>query len=192
MLGRGGQLAVASAGDDEAVTAVRALSTDEVEDSLLAEAGDEPSALDEGPVVPLLDALGDGEVIQAYVLFEPLVFDTSRMTRTQIEEMMDEMIVVGRYRSIMVVELLEKDDDTCTEILLDFGDEDEAEDNIGAVEEFLSDGLSTRTRQPWSELLPNATTEQRGEVIVVTVPGEGHFKAAFEGMISRDLFVTRG
>ncbi|CAN5856500.1 hypothetical protein BH24ACT6_BH24ACT6_11850 [soil metagenome] len=44
MLGRGGQLAVASEGDDEAVTAVRALSTDEVEASLLADAGAERSA----------------------------------------------------------------------------------------------------------------------------------------------------
>jgi len=49
MLGRGGQLAIESDGDDaEAVTTVRALSTDEVEASLLAEAGDEPWALDEG------------------------------------------------------------------------------------------------------------------------------------------------
>ncbi len=188
MLGRGGQLAIE--GDGEPVTAVRALSIDEMEAALDADAGDEPSALDGGPLVPLVDAVGDGEVIQAFAVFEPLVFDTSRMTRTQIEEMMDEMIVVGRYRSIMLVEILE-DDEPRTEILLDFGDEDEAEDNIAAVEEFLSNGISARTRQPWSELLPNSTTEQRGEVIVVTVSGEGHFKAPFEGMLSRDLFVTR-
>ncbi|MBA3803037.1 MAG: hypothetical protein H0X22_09065 [Acidimicrobiia bacterium] len=49
VLGRGGQLAIESDGDDdEAVTTVRALSSDEVEASLLAEAGDEPWALDEG------------------------------------------------------------------------------------------------------------------------------------------------
>ena len=39
MLGRGGQLAVASEGDDEAVTTVRALSTEEIEAALDTEAG---------------------------------------------------------------------------------------------------------------------------------------------------------
>jgi len=38
--------------------------------------------------------------------------------------------------------------------------------------------------------LPEATTEQRGEVLVVTVPGGGHFKVAFDSMRSRDLFIV--
>jgi len=144
MLGRGGQLAVASAGDDEAVTAVRALSTEEIEAALDTEAGDEPSALDEEPLVPLLDAVGEGEVIQAYVLFEPLVLqpDLTNLTPEQLEEMMAEMTVVDPYRSIMVVEILDEDDDTRTEILLDFGDEDDAVSNIDTVEEILADGTS--------------------------------------------------
>ena len=189
-LGRGGQLAIE--GDDEAVTAVRALSTDEIEAALDAEAGDEPSGLDEGPLVPLAEAVGDGEVIQAYAFFEPLVLqpELTNMTDAQIEEMMAEMTVIDPYRSIMIVELLD-DDDTRIEILLDYGDEDDAVSNIDTVEEILADGTSALTRRPWSELLPDATTEQRGEVLAVTVPGSGRFRVAFQAMPSRDLFVTR-
>ncbi|MEJ7719527.1 MAG: hypothetical protein WKF58_03390 [Ilumatobacteraceae bacterium] len=65
MLGSGGQLAVDAEGDDHTVAVRAALSTEEIEAALDTEAGDEPSALDEGPLVPLLDAVGDGEVIQA-------------------------------------------------------------------------------------------------------------------------------
>ncbi|MDQ3543097.1 MAG: hypothetical protein M3431_04430, partial [Actinomycetota bacterium] len=86
--------------------------------------------------MPLLDAVGDGEVIQAYVLFEPLVLDPGRtnLTPDRLEEMMAEMTVVDLYRSIMVVEILDEDDDTRTEILLDYGDEDDAVSNIDTVE----------------------------------------------------------
>ncbi|MBA3803036.1 MAG: hypothetical protein H0X22_09060 [Acidimicrobiia bacterium] len=64
--------------------------------------------------MPLLDAVGDGEVIQAYVRFEPLVLDPGRtnLTPERLEEMMAEMTVVDPYRSIMVVEILDEDEDT--------------------------------------------------------------------------------
>lgn len=193
-LGRGGQLAVEEAGDEGSIVTRTLVATD-MEAALSVGSDDEPSALDAGPLVPLLDAVGDGEVVQAFATFEPLSISSvlgGRVTPEQLEEMLDEMTLLEPYEAIMVVELVDDDDETTTEVLLAHGDENGAETNVARLADVFADGLSAVTRQPLSETFGEPTIERRGDAVAVTFEGggDGQFRPAFQAIQQADVFLT--
>ena len=85
-----------------------------MEAALGAANGDAPSIAEEGPLVPALDAVGDGQVVQAVGLPGPLLFDPAQVwmatsceaTAERIEDLMDELPKIEPYESILLVELV--------------------------------------------------------------------------------------
>jgi len=197
-LGRGGQLAVEAGGNEEGSIVTRTIVDDDMQAAIEAGSDGEPTALEEGPLVSLVDGVGEGDVVQAFALFEPLLFDASQIvgpnaTENQIEEFeerFEDQEYLDGYLSIMAVELVDGEE-TRTEIIVSHDDDEAAAANVEPMEMILAEHVTFRENRPVSELFADATVEQRDEAVVVTVPGSGNFRAAFQAMTTRDIFLAR-
>ena len=194
-LGVGGQLAVRSDGDDVVVTRTEEAET--MEAALGAANGDAPSIAEEGPLVPALDAVGDGQVVQAVGLPGPLLFDLAQVldgddeaTVERIEDLMDELPKIEPYESILLVELVDGDAYR-TELLVAHSDEEAAAANVEPISDHLAEGMSLRTQQPLRELLPVTGVEQDGAVVRVTLEGDRAFNGPLQALITRDVLTVR-
>ncbi len=193
-LGIGGQLAVEPDGDDAIVTRTEEEAT--MEAALATAAGDEPSIAEEGPLVAAFDAVGDGQVVQAFGLPGPLQFDVTQVIANEelevverIEELMDALPKIEPYEAILLVELV--DGDTYrTELLVAHGDEEAAAANVEPIERHLAEGISMRTQQPLSELLPVTGVEQDGVVVRITLEGNRAFNAPLQALLAGDVLTV--
>ena len=194
-LGVGGQLAVRSDGDDAVVTRTAEAST--MEAALGAADGDTPSIVEEGPLVPALEAVGDGQVVQAVGFPGPLLLDPAQLisgedeeAAERIEDLMDELPRIEPYQSILLVELVDGDAYR-TELLVAHGDEEAAAANVEPIERHLAEGMSLRTQEPLRELLPVTGVEQDGAVVRITLEGDRAFNGPLQALVTRDLLIVR-
>lgn len=185
-LGAGGQLAVD--GDDDGSVVIRTTTSAQMEAAL--DADDGPSAADEGDLAVALEALSDGEVVQAVGFTEPLRLGAvDRMTEEQMEAAMEEAMLLDPYSAILLAELVDGDD-TRSELLLVHDSEDAAAANVDIVADYVLDGTSMATRQPVSGIFPGAEVTQDGPVVRITMEGDGAFGRPFQGIFQRDILLT--
>jgi len=198
-LGTGGQLAVAEEGEGSLIVRTKRSAT--MTATLATVDGDEPSLAEESPFAPALDALGDGEVVQAVGLLGPLRVDAREIlgpTAPQaqvdrLEELLAEQPSIQPYGAILLAEVVE-DDDYRTELLVVHGRDEAAAANVDPIERQLTDGISSSTQQPLREILPPYSVEQDGDVVRITFVAEteSSFRDPLEALVTRDLLTIVG
>lgn len=185
-IGVGGQLAVDS--DDDGSVVTRTVTSALMEATL---DGDGPSVSEEGPFAVALEALGDGEVLQALGITEPLrLGDGGReLTPEQRARVMEETTLLEPYGAILLAELIDGED-TRSELLLVHDGDDAADANADIVADYLVDGISTATNQPVSGIFPGAEVTQDGPVVRIALEGDGAFQRPFQAIVQRGILLT--
>lgn len=186
-LGQGG--AVAVAGDDPA-TVIRTLTAEDVEAAMRALAGTDPSVVDEGPFAPMVEAVGEAEVVQAtgttaMSAFMPIV-PGEEADFDSIAAEIESAVTFLPYRSVTAVETI-VGGEYVTEILMVNFDPATAEANAETAATWLADGSDVVTGTPVAELLPDATVTVDGAVVRVALPA-GTYSRAVNMLMAGALF----
>lgn len=182
-LGIGGQLAVSGDGDE-----VRVVRTKEAALMEAVLAGDEgASAAERGPFAGADEAI-EGDVLQVVGVGAPISGLPANLSPAQRAQLEEQLVFVGPYESILLVELVEEGGPQ-VEVLLLHADEAAAAANEAAVRELAATG-TTLSGRPAADLLPGATVTVDGAVVRVTTDG-GDMGMLYRALTSNDLFVTR-
>jgi hypothetical protein len=186
-LGQGGQLALI--GDEGEATVVRTIAAADMEAVLSTMAGRGDSLLDVDMVAAAVDALGEGDVIQATAVAGTIPFDMASLMLTpeSFEALLAEMVLLQPYDGVVIVELYDGEQ-WHTEVLLLHASEEAAGANADLVEQALAESVDPITMEPLADLLPSAEVATAGPVVVVTLPFEGAYPQAQRMLMQRSLF----
>jgi hypothetical protein len=186
-LGQGGQLAVLP--DEGGSTVVRTLDAADMEAVLTTVAGGADSLLDTDFFAAVLPALGDGDVLQATSVQQPLLLDPAVLVLSTeaIEEVLESVVLVPPYRGLVIAELY-GGRESHAELLFVYGDAASADESVALFEQALAENINLTTREPVAELFPDATVSAEGSVVVVSVPSQDAYRVAQRMLFERALF----
>jgi hypothetical protein len=186
-LGRGGQLAVVAG--DTGSTVVRTLDAADMESVLTTMAGASDSLLDTEFFAAVVNALGDGDVLQATSLAQPQPLDPAALLLTEqgIEEVLEQIVLVPPYRGVVIAQSYDGAQSS-TELLFVYGDAAGAEASAPLFEQALAASINVTTMEPLGGFFPDATVSTEGPVVVVSIPSQDAYRVAQRMMFERSLF----
>ncbi len=184
-LGQGGALAVVG---DAPATAVRTLTAEDAEATIRAIGGTDPSVADEGPFAPVVEVVGDADVVQALgstamaTYMPPLSGDAD-----DVAEAVESATRFLPYASSTVVETL-VDGEYHTSIVVVHFDAASATANADIAATWLAEGTDAMTQRPISDVFPDATITTDGTVLVVELGSATPYAHAVRMLTAGALF----
>jgi hypothetical protein len=144
--------------------------------------GAAPSLADEGVLASAVEALDGEQVIQAIGVGQP-----TPTSSTGPNDSAASPTSLQHYEGILIAEVTDEGS-VDTRILLPHATVEAAEANVHAVREALATGTDVVSNRPLAELLPDATADVNGTVVVVTIPGSGNYRTPVGMLFARALF----